>query len=416
VRSPANLGFGGGNNLGFAASRGDILLTVNPDVRLRRDALAALAAAFAADPELGIAGAKLLALDGHTIQHAGGILNYPLVTPWHRGFMETDCGQYDEPADAPFVTGAVLALRRAVFQQTGGFDAGFYPVYYEDVDLCFRARAAGWRVVYLPTVVGLHRGSGSLDAASETYYRFFHASRLRFVLKHSTTDELIRDFLPAEAARARTATLPAERQATAALYHEKQQALLGIAAPAPQARPGVQQELEMRTAEDTRAVEQYARTPQPDLQDAVGRVAQLHERWRIEERPFVSRLPMIGPLIAGLRSAWNSIATRWYVQGMVQQQVEFNAGVVHAVTALLQAVQALNSNAAAHGQALDILNTDVEWHDQGLRALQAELAQATQQEDAAVNASLVAPTLIAERLRLLEERLAALEKGSGQRP
>jgi GT2 family glycosyltransferase len=311
MRSGSNLGFGGGNNLGFAHSHGDIVLILNPDVRLRPDALRAFANAFAADRTLGIAGAKLLYPDGQTLQHAGGIVDYPLATTRHLGYGEPDRGQYDESADVPFVTGAALALRREVALSTGLFDAAFYPVYYEDADLCVRARAAGWRVAYLPAAVGLHRSSATLDPSSETYFRFLHASRLRFVLKHYTTQQILADFLPAEAERLRREMPAADRLAARRVYRE-----LGGKT--------------MDKQEDALAALDHL-------------VADLDRRWQVREQPFASHAPLLGPLIVRFRSTWNNVATRWYVQPMLQQQIEFNAAVVRAVQALARQVDAQES-------------------------------------------------------------------------
>ncbi len=320
MRSSANLGFGGGANLGFAHSSGGILLVLNPDVRLHPAALRSFCAAFAADDSLGIAGAKLLYPDGRTVQHAGGIVEYPLATTRHRGYGEADSGQYDEPHDVPFVTGAALALRRAVLQSTGGFDAGFYPVYYEDTDLCFRARSAGWRVACVPAASGWHRTSVTLDPASQTYFRFYHANRLRFVLKHYTTAQIVNDFLPAESQRLCSAMPAADRLASHAAYHD-----LG----------------------ETNMADQPL---QPTELDRL--LSELEQRWLIREQPFTSRLPLLGPLIVRLRSLWNSVSTRWYVQPILQQQVEFNAAAMRAVQALARAVQALARQAEAQEGAI----------------------------------------------------------------
>lgn len=313
VHGQSNLGFGGGNNLGFAQSRGDIVVAVNPDVQLLPAALRAFVYAFGADSSLGVAGAKLLYPDGRTIQHAGGVVDYPLATTRHRGYGETDSGQCDQTCPVDFVTGAALALRRQALTALGGFDAAFRPVYYEDVDLCYRARAAGWGVVYHPAAVGLHRTSVSLDPSSETYFRFFHANRVRFVLKHCTTEQILTGFLPAEAARLRAQMPVADRRASHVVYCN-----LG--------------EKKMTATQTDTELEQGE-----GLERLIG---DLDGRWQVREQPFVSHAPLFGPLIARFRAAWNSVSTRWYVQPLLQQQVEFNAAVVRTMAELACRVDA----------------------------------------------------------------------------
>ncbi len=307
LRSPVNLGFAGGANLGIERSDGDCVVILNPDVRLQPDAPARLRAAFA-DDRVGVVGCKLLYPDGQRLQHAGGIVDYPLATTRHRGDGETDHGQYDEASEVAYVTGAAMAVRRATMDALHGFDAGFFPVYYEDVDLCYRARAAGWRVVYWPQAVGLHRSSTSLDAASETYFRYLHANRLRFILKHYSTQQVLADVLPAEAKRLSAEMPDADRRAS----------LLALA------HPG-----------DCAMHDDARRLP---TEEALGEARRL---WLVAEKPFSSRAPLIGPLIAAVRTAWNNVATRWYIQPMLQQQVEFNAAVLRAVEAIARRLDAV---------------------------------------------------------------------------
>lgn len=391
VRSASNLGFGGGNNLGFAVARGDLLVTVNPDVRLRPDALTALRGAFAADERLGIAGAKLLFADGQTIQHAGGIVEYPLATTRHRGYGEADRGQFDEPADVEFVTGAALALRRAVVEQIHGFDAGFYPVYFEDTDLCYRARAAGWRVKYIPVAVGLHPSSASLSQASETYFRYFHTSRLRFVAKHYTIRQLVDDFLPAELERLRQVMPAADRAAAGLMYRSLQpeNAAQEVHQPMPNltpAAPGSPPEPPV----SAEALEYNARAL----------LAELNKRWQVQERPFASRTPIVGPLVARLRTLWNNMSTTWYVRSILQQQVEFNSLVVQTMAALAgQTAEVRRTCAAAVEQA------NAQLAEQ--RALDQQLIrQLTEQEQAAR----ATPVILGQRIQILEERLAVIEQ------
>jgi cellulose synthase/poly-beta-1,6-N-acetylglucosamine synthase-like glycosyltransferase len=250
-------------------------------------------------------------MDGQTLQHAGGVVEYPLATTRHRGYGEKDEGQYDEPADVPFVTGAALALRRNVLRDTGGFDAGFYPVYYEDTDLCYRARAAGWRVVYWPSAVALHRTSATLDQSSQAYFEFLHANRLRFILKHYTIQQIMNDVLPAEAARLRGEMPAADRLAS------------------------------------RRACHALGDVHMPDYSELDHALDDLDKRRRLHERPFTSRAPLVGGLVARLRGAFNSIATRWYVLPIMEQQSAFNAGVVQTLRALARQADAQESVGAA---------------------------------------------------------------------
>ena len=90
------------------------------------------------------------------------------------------------------------------------------------------------------------------------------------------------------------------------------------------------------------------------------RLAEMQGGWQIRERPFTSRAPLVGPLLARFREAWNNIATRWYVQPMIQQQSEFNLAVLRTVQALARRVEAQEIGAATTRSMLGQRLADVE--------------------------------------------------------
>src|SRR5690606_23756740 len=109
-----------------------------------------LLAAFSAHESWGIAGATLLDAEGK-VEHAGATVRYPEVRGAHRTDVE------EIPASAiDYVTGALFALRRSLWEAIGPFDEGFYPAYYEETDYCYRARQAGYEIGYVPAVQGVH--------------------------------------------------------------------------------------------------------------------------------------------------------------------------------------------------------------------------------------------------------------------
>ncbi|HEX9842749.1 MAG TPA: glycosyltransferase, partial [bacterium] len=85
--------------------------------------------------------------------------------------------------EVDWVTGACLLVRRAVYEQIGGFDQGFF-MYSEELDYCRRAVAAGWRVVYMPEAAFYHfEGKSSEQAAPERHLRF-QRSKIRYFRKY----------------------------------------------------------------------------------------------------------------------------------------------------------------------------------------------------------------------------------------
>jgi len=197
IRNERNLGFAAGNNVGLRAATGDVLVLLNQDTQVQPGWLRAMVTALA-DPTIGIVGCKLLYPDG-TIQHAGAYLTDVRGSPEHIGWREPDRGQYNQSLDVEFVTGAALGLTRITLERIGYLDEGFAPVYYEDVDWCYRAREAGLRVVYWPDAVAIHCEGSSTPQMGDYGHRLaYHYGRLRLLLKHKPLDWLEREFTPAE--------------------------------------------------------------------------------------------------------------------------------------------------------------------------------------------------------------------------
>jgi O-antigen biosynthesis protein len=193
-----NLGYAGGANIGLRSGQGDILVLLNPDVKVLSGWLVALKDVFMKDERIGIAGCKLLFPDDKVIQHAGGKINFPTALPVHYGFRQRDRGQWDEMREVDYVTGAAFAIHRRVLDKVGFFDENFYPGYYEEVDFCFRTRGAGYQVLYVPQAVAIHYEHAALEEISFHFYYFFHRNRLRFLFKYLSPKEFAFQFTPKE--------------------------------------------------------------------------------------------------------------------------------------------------------------------------------------------------------------------------
>jgi GT2 family glycosyltransferase len=196
IRNPGNCGFIAGCNSGLRAAHGDFLVLLNQDTVVTPNWLARLLAPLQQDDRTGITGGKALFPDGR-IQHAGGWVDARGVG-YHYGEGETDHGQYDHSRPVEYVTGATLAVARAVYTAIGELDGGLQPAYYEDADWCLRARAAGYRVLYTPEAVLVHHAQSQLLRHSWQATALLQRNRLRFVCKHTPVEKLCREFLPAE--------------------------------------------------------------------------------------------------------------------------------------------------------------------------------------------------------------------------
>jgi len=153
-RTAENLRFLGNCNLAAEQARGDILVFLNNDTAVTEGWLDTLVAPFETS-DVGVTGPKLLFPDGR-LQEAGGII-WRDASGWN--FGRADDAQkpaYNYLRETDYVSGACLAIRHNLWKTLQGFDTRFAPAYYEDADLCFAAREAGYRVLYQPKSVVFH--------------------------------------------------------------------------------------------------------------------------------------------------------------------------------------------------------------------------------------------------------------------
>ncbi|MBV9466312.1 MAG: glycosyltransferase family 2 protein [Solirubrobacterales bacterium] len=150
--APANLGYPPAVNLAAAHAAGEYLLCLNPDAEAEPDCLERLVESAARDPKVALVGAQIL-LEDHQTRNAGANPVHPTgISPAGGYGLPREDG---EPRDVLVVSGACCLIRRSVFLELGGFVEEFF-MYYDDVDLGWRANMAGYRVVYDPRAVVSH--------------------------------------------------------------------------------------------------------------------------------------------------------------------------------------------------------------------------------------------------------------------
>lgn len=163
-RNESNVGFGPNCNAAAQRARGDVLFFVNQDVygvpEWSQGWDIPLREAFE-DPMIGVVGARLLFPDGR-VQSAGGRFD-AAGQPFHPclGWSQARHPEVAMARDMPWVTGAAIAVRRWVWETLGGFDPAYERGYFEDVDLCCRARMRHIRVWYEPGVTLIHQVGAS---------------------------------------------------------------------------------------------------------------------------------------------------------------------------------------------------------------------------------------------------------------
>ncbi len=187
LRLPANLGFAGGYNAGLRQdneSDSRYFLLLNNDTLLEPDVLTQLVAEIERSTDVGLVTAKIYyAADPQRIWTVGANFNIFLDLK-DGGAGQIDAGQWDSPRDINFAPFCALLIRREVIEQAGLLDEEFF-LYYEDMDYCRRAKAAGWHIRLCPSARVLHdvsASSGGRDSPMERYW--MAQSSGRYFRKH----------------------------------------------------------------------------------------------------------------------------------------------------------------------------------------------------------------------------------------
>jgi O-antigen biosynthesis protein len=302
-----NLGFAGGANAGLDVVETDYAVIMNPDVEVDPSFGTHLVRAFDSDSRLGAAGALLLYPDGTTIQHAGGVIEKPLLTTRHHMYGVTLADADLVARDVDFVTGGAMGLRMSAIHSAGGFNTALSPVYYEDVELCVRLRHDHWRVRFIPDMRALHHEGVTLQR-EPAYYHYLHRNRITFALGYLTPEEWSTGFVPAEIARIRS-----ELQH---LDHPEWMTVSGADAI---------EEL-LRSPSGWGAGAMLSTEPFDDLRTAID---ETRAGWEVTGKPSSSRVPFAGLL----SKLVNGLGPRQYVDAALADQRAFNAAVVRALEA-----------------------------------------------------------------------------------
>ena len=185
VRSETNLGFAKANNLGAAGAKGEFLLLLNSDARLKPDTLDQAIGWMRQHPKCGVAGAQLLNADGSP---QNSIANLPLLATellnkslLRRLFPRRFPGkeqQFTEPIEVESVVGAFMLIRRSLWKAIGGLDERYF-FFFEETDFCLQARRRGSKVFHLPKAQVWHEQGQSARqrpaAARIEYWRSRYA-------------------------------------------------------------------------------------------------------------------------------------------------------------------------------------------------------------------------------------------------
>jgi GT2 family glycosyltransferase/glycosyltransferase involved in cell wall biosynthesis len=169
LRNETNSGFIASCNRGAEKARGKYLFFLNNDTIVKDGWLSALMDTFAEEPQAGVVGSKLVYPDAR-LQEAGGII-WRDASGWNFGKSDDpEKPEYNYLREVDYCSAAALMIPKSLFQSVGGFDSRYAPAYYEDTDLSFKVRRAGYKVLYQPLseVIHYEGATGGTDLATGT--------------------------------------------------------------------------------------------------------------------------------------------------------------------------------------------------------------------------------------------------------
>ncbi|MBP3886688.1 MAG: glycosyltransferase family 2 protein [Cellulosilyticum sp.] len=194
IKNTANLGFSKANNIGIRKAKGEYILLLNSDTEVEGNCLEECLKQMEANKSLGALGCKVVLADG-TLDHACK-RGFPTPKASLYYFMKWDkkdpikYGQYaalhlgeDEVGEVEVLTGAFMLIPKRVLDEVGLLDEDFF-MYGEDIDLCFRIKEGGYKILYYPKQKIIHHKGGSSKRRRHKVIFDFHNAMWIFYKKH----------------------------------------------------------------------------------------------------------------------------------------------------------------------------------------------------------------------------------------
>ena len=193
IRLSENHGYAGGYNLALEQVQADLFVLLNSDVEVPPHWLDPLVRHMEEDPLIAALSPKIRSFEQpdrfEYAGAAGGFIDrfgYPFCRGRILGTIEIDRGQYDQPREVFWASGACMVVRSEVFRALGGFDADFF-AHMEEIDFCWRARLAGYKIVAETGSEIFHLGGGTLPNNSPRKLYLNYRNNLAMLYKNLST-------------------------------------------------------------------------------------------------------------------------------------------------------------------------------------------------------------------------------------
>ncbi|QQG40223.1 MAG: glycosyltransferase family 2 protein [Candidatus Aenigmatarchaeota archaeon] len=192
IENGKNLGFAGGINAALRAAKTPYVLALNDDMKLMPNYVEILVRELDEHQDVAVVQSKILSWDGTKIDMIGTQLTYGSMIARRGAGAPADA--YGEHEYIEHVGGGGVIFRMEVLKKLGYFDESFFPGYYEDADLTWRLKEAGYKMYYCPEARVYHKHGGSMKRWGAGLSLSAHRNRYRFLLKHWTPLMWLRSF------------------------------------------------------------------------------------------------------------------------------------------------------------------------------------------------------------------------------
>ena len=197
VENKENLGFAGGYNKALNQIHAEYYVLLNSDVEVGENWLSPIVSLLDKDKAIAACQPKLLDFNKrNTFEYAGASggfidnLGYPFCRGRIFEYLEEDSGQYNDAREVFWATGACLFVRADAFWEVGGFDADFF-AHQEEIDLCWRLKNKGYKIMVEPKSEVFHVGGGTLDASSAFKTHLNFRNNLAMLFKNLALPSLL---------------------------------------------------------------------------------------------------------------------------------------------------------------------------------------------------------------------------------
>lgn len=180
IEAGGNLGFSRAHNLGAKKALGEYILFLNPDTEILPQSLTKLIETFKSNEKIGIAGPAMLGESGFQEEEHFGFRKNPLSligTKVYRFKPDTK-----QPMEVDWISGGAMMIKKDLFRELGGFDENFF-MYFEDVDLCLRAKQKGYKIIFNPGARIIHK-SGQSFSDNRKKKKYYYSSQDYYIRKN----------------------------------------------------------------------------------------------------------------------------------------------------------------------------------------------------------------------------------------